>query len=348
MRRFLSFLIALIALASLPFGAGCGDGDDDDAAGDAGDDTATGDDAADDDSADDDSADDDTATDDDTGAGDDTADDDSGDDDTGFVCDHEQGYVPETAKVHAIDVAGGEAIYIQTQWDYNVLIGTGADDPAHAVVGYLRDNGVVRLQELVLASVLDEDLGEVPDILAAFPVDLVRATPATGDSPAYVAAMKAIGDAGIEVVTHVAGDTLPWLGAEETVLGPKYPFPAEYTDRDKGLVIRFSVGRIDFLLAGAITAVAERDIVDTFGEGVCAEALKVSYHGAGDATDEAFLAGVDPETAVIVAGWNNPEGFPAQATLDKLDARLTLYGITGHLGNMVWQTDGWDVWFCDG
>jgi competence protein ComEC len=330
--------IPLLSLALLLFLAGftaCGNRDrdaDDDAS-----DDAAGDDAG-DDSADDDSADD---------TGDDTGDD-SGDDDTGFVCDHDQGYVDETAKVHMIDVAGGEAIYVQTQWDYNILIGTAAADPAHAVVNYLLDQGVVRLQELVLASVLDEDLGGVADVLATFPVDLVRKTPATSDTPLYADAMKRIGEARIPVVTNVADDTLPWLGEPELVLGPIFPFPAGYTLRDESLVIRFSIGRIDVLLTSAITARAERDILARFQANVCSEALKVSYHGAGDATDTAFLDGVDPSTACIVAGQDNAQGWPAASTTAKLDERMLLYGITGHLGNMVWQSDGWDIWFCDG
>ena len=342
--RLLLLVAALIAAAALLLMVAC-DGDDDDAGDDddLGDDDTGNDDTGDDDTGDDDAGDDDVGDDD---AGDDDAGDD--DDDIAFDCEHDQNYRDESAKIHLIDIPVGEVIYIQTQWDYNILINGGPEDDGNLVINYLLDQGVVGLQELVIASILDEDLGEIPDILSAFPVDLVRKTPAESASDAYLGAMNRIAELEIPVVVNQAGETIDWLGDPELVLGPIYPFPEDYTDRDKGLVIKFSVGRQDVLLAGSITAAAEYDIVDLFRETVCSEALKVSFHGSNDATNEVFLDGVDPEQAVIIAGWNNPGGFPHEETIEMLDERLIIYGITAYQGNMVWQSDGWDLWFCQG
>lgn len=339
-RLFWIFMV-LVGLAGLAaVGASCDDDDDDDDNDDDADDDSGDDDddtAGDDDTVDDDDDDDDTASDDDTG-----------DDDTGIECDHDANYRNEGAKVHMIDLAQGEAIYVQTEQDYNILINGGPADPTNLVINYLLDEGVVKLQELVLASILDEDIGEVPDIVAQFEIDLVRKSPAESDSVAYLAAMTAIEGQSITVQINQAGDTINWLGDPELVLGPITPFPEKYSDRDKGLVIRFSVGRIDFMLAGSITSAAEEDIIDLFGANVCSEALKVSYHGASDTCSETFLSGVDPGTAVIVAGWNNPQGFPHQAAVDRLNQQAIPFGVTFENGNMVWESNGWDVWFCEG
>ena len=51
-----------------------------------------------------------------------------------------------------------------------------------------------------------------------------------------------------------------------------------------------------------------------------AQVMKVGHHGSKTATDQTWLAAVQPKYAVISCGLNNPYGHPAPQTVDRLSA----------------------------
>jgi competence protein ComEC len=70
--------------------------------------------------------------------------------------------------------------------------------------------------------------------------------------------------------------------------------------------------------------------------------LKVAHHGSRASTSTAFLAAVEPLTAVISLGEDNRYGHPALQTLDRLGSRPVFR--TDRHGDVQISTDGHKLW----
>jgi competence protein ComEC len=73
-----------------------------------------------------------------------------------------------------------------------------------------------------------------------------------------------------------------------------------------------------------------------------APVLKVAHHGSAGSTSAAFLAAVEPLTAVISVGEDNRYGLPSPETLDRLGSRPVFR--TDRNGDVEMSTDGERLW----
>jgi competence protein ComEC len=71
-------------------------------------------------------------------------------------------------------------------------------------------------------------------------------------------------------------------------------------------------------------------------------ALLVADHGSDDATQDEWVAAINPQVAFISVGAGNPDGDPAPEVLQRLAGRIVLR--TDEHGNLTLLTDGQQVW----
>lgn len=90
-------------------------------------------------------------------------------------------------------------------------------------------------------------------------------------------------------------------------------------DNDASIIIKLSFGNQDVLLTGDAEAALELFLVDTYGEELDVELLKVGHHGSGSSSLEAFLHVVTPDIAVISVGAENTYGHPTPRVLKRLE-----------------------------
>ena len=114
-------------------------------------------------------------------------------------------------------------------------------------------------------------------------------------------------------------------------------------ENNNSVVLRLVYGQMTFLFTGDIEAEAERLLVDS-GRPLSAVVLKVSHHGAGEASTEAFLEAVRPQLAVISVGAGNRYHHPAKATLRRLEACGARVLRTDQRGTVEVTTDGAQLW----
>jgi competence protein ComEC len=70
-----------------------------------------------------------------------------------------------------------------------------------------------------------------------------------------------------------------------------------------------------------------------------ADVLKVSRHGSEQASSAAFLEAVGAEVAIISVGADNPDGDPAQETLERLEAAGARVFRTDQNGTVIVNSD---------
>jgi competence protein ComEC len=137
-----------------------------------------------------------------------------------------------------------------------------------------------------------------------------------------------VGDTLIEVL-HPGRDSGP---------GPRA------ADNDSSLVLRVSLGRTAFLLAGDIGAAAESEILEAGGD-IRSTVLKSPHHGSGSSSSVPFLQGVRPGDVLISVGEGNRYGFPSPPVLERYRSLgATVYRTDLH-GAIECSTDGTRIRF---
>ncbi len=149
------------------------------------------------------------------------------------------------------------------------------------------------------------------------------------DSGEYEDLRQILAKKKIPCISPAVGDTFTLGTATVTVLAPTER--CEETN-DCSLVLRVDYGTTSFLLAGDAGKREEQLLLESGADLDC-DVLKVGHHGSRDASSEAFLAAVTPETAVISCGENNEYGHPNPETQDRL----------GQYTHDVYRTD-WSGW----
>ncbi len=89
------------------------------------------------------------------------------------------------------------------------------------------------------------------------------------------------------------------------------------TPNNNSLVLKASFNKTSFLLPGDIEAEAEMELARLSCEEIDSSVLLVPHHGSKTSSTAKFLRCVDPDVAVISAGWKNMFGFPHKRVLKR-------------------------------
>ncbi len=136
----------------------------------------------------------------------------------------------------------------------------------------------------------------------------------------------------------VAGQRWRWDGVDFEVLHPR---AADYDAGNKtnamSCVLRISNGVQSALLAGDIEAAQEARLV---GEGASlkSDVLLVPHHGSKTSSSAAFLDAVQPQIALVQAGYRNRYGHPAESVLLRYAQRHIHVVDSPRCGAATWQS----------
>lgn len=109
---------------------------------------------------------------------------------------------------------------------------------------------------------------------------------------------------------------------------------------NNSLVLKVSFNEVSFLFPGDIEAVAEKELATLAGSALRSDVLLVPHHGSKTSSTPKFLERVNPNIAVISAGWKNPFGFPHSRIVHRYKARGCQIFRTDQAGATTITTDG--------
>ena len=136
----------------------------------------------------------------------------------------------------------------------------------------------------------------------------------------------------------VAGQRWRWDGVDFEVLHPRAD---DYERANKtnamSCTLRISNGVQSALLAGDIEQAQEARLVAE-GRSLKTDVLLVPHHGSKSSSSAAFLDAVQPQIALVQAGYRNRFGHPAPPVVERYAERHIRVIDTPHCGAATWQS----------
>lgn len=233
-----------------------------------------------------------------------------------------------TLEVVFFNVGKADSMLIR-QGEHAMLIDAATDKLGKRVLERLAEEGVEKLDVMILTHEDKDHIGGADRVLRGMPVERV----CIGDIRAGGKRMRqfeeALAKQGREAERLYAGDRFPLGEARVTVIGPLSD--GHPKENDRSLVVRVEFGETVFLFTGDAEERALAELLDApdASQTLRANVLKVPHHGRWSAASAAFFAAVRPEIAVICCERDTSDRLPDDATLYALDAAGASIHVTG-------------------
>lgn len=214
-------------------------------------------------------------------------------------------------EIHFIDVGMGDAILLRTYEDRSVsdmMIDTGDKNHTVAVTDYLREQGVDKLEHLVLTHPHTDHIGGAIRILNTFDVQDAVLAPIKANTATYEKVMAKLDTKGVTLIYPQVGDILTFGDAQLELYAPA---PVLYTsENDWSLVYMLTYAGRRVLFTGDAEEDSEMDMLYEPTLDLQADVLKVGHHGSRTSTCYDFSAAVNPTYAVISCGVTSTKDYP--------------------------------------
>jgi len=240
--------------------------------------------------------------------------------------------------VHFIDVGQGDSILIQAPSGKNMLIDAGTNASASAVVNYLKNRKIKRLDILVATHPHEDHIGGMDAVINKFDIGMIYMPDVSTNTKTYADVLTAVKNRKLKVTTAAAGiqmDLGP--GLQVRMFAPNSD---KYDDMNNySAVIKLTYSNTSFLFTGDAQSLSEQEML-TKGYDLKADVLKVGHHGSNSSTSPGFLKAVSPEYAVISVGKGNDYGHPHKETLTKLAGANVKVFRTDKNGTIIARSNG--------
>ncbi|MFZ5975143.1 MAG: ComEC/Rec2 family competence protein [Bacillota bacterium] len=240
-------------------------------------------------------------------------------------------------EVHFIDVGQADCVFIR-QNEATLLIDAGNNADGSAVVGYIKAQGVQKLDTVIGTHPHEDHIGGLDNVIKTFAVGSIIMPKVSHTSKTYEDVLNAVEQKGLRVTTPVPGNQFMVGNAQCTILAPK---SQTYENLNNySVVVRLTFGKTAFLFTGDAEALSEQEMLLSSAISPRADVLKVGHHGSSSSSTVPFLEAVSPSIAVISVGKDNDYGHPSPQTIRRLhDVGATVYR-TDVTGTIVVYGDG--------
>ena len=151
-----------------------------------------------------------------------------------------------TLTVHFMDVGHGDATLI-TCGQHAMLVDCGKNIKGRMVSDYVREQGVDRLDYLILTHPDNDHIGGAPVILEDFPIEKILVSSYAKESSEYELLKSTLEQNNLETRVPVPGEEYTLGEAVFTILGPVEVFE---DSNNSSIVFRLDFGERSFLFAG--------------------------------------------------------------------------------------------------
>lgn len=246
-------------------------------------------------------------------------------------------------KVVFLDVGQGDAIYIEAPNGRQMLIDGGPDASLLSRLSEVMPFAD-RSIDMIVATHADMDhIGGFPLLLDNYKITSIIQNGAKGDSKVYSSLSEKIQKKKVKEI--IARRGMHIILDEKRNIYFDIIFPdrdvSSFESNDGSIVGKLVYGESSFMLTGDATTYTENLIGwNESDEMLNSDVLKLGHHGSRTSSGISWLEKVSPEVAIISVDKNNKYGHPHKEILDRLSSLHIPYLRTSDLGNMVFESDG--------
>ena len=209
-----------------------------------------------------------------------------------------------------LDVGQGNAMVVQSEGQ-TMFIDGGPRESSSFVVSYLKQQGIEKLDYMVISHFDEDHLAGAIGALHNFPVGTLITADYETDSSIYDSYREVVEEKGYEVIHPLVGQEFSLGSASFRIVSPvSYGHEDENQD-SVGIVLENGGDR--FFIGGDIGLEGEQEILEA-GINIQADVLLMNHHGSHVSRE--FFQTVNPSWAVISCGAGNSYGHPRQDTVE--------------------------------
>jgi competence protein ComEC len=242
--------------------------------------------------------------------------------------------------VYFLDIGQGDAILIDSPHHARALIDGGRNRKVLSELGKVIPFGDKRI-DVVMATHPDADhIGGLPEVISRFKVGIFIEPGVESQTNIDDELERRIQERNISRVIARSGMVINFGdGAKLQILFPNQDVSSWETN-DASIVAKLVYGNQSFLLTGDATIKTENILLKLNPLILDSDVLKAGHHGSRTSTSLDFAQGVQPDYAVISAGFNNSYGHPHQEALNILEKVGAKILNTAESGTVKFETDG--------
>ncbi|MFP4687929.1 MAG: ComEC/Rec2 family competence protein, partial [bacterium] len=268
---------------------------------------------------------------------------------------------PHELAIVFLDIGQGDAIFIQSPEQKNMLIDTGegsnpdyeyarkVDAANKLILPFLASNKIEKLDYLIGTHPHSDHIGAANDILENIPVDETWIPGADHPSTSKEDLLNAIEKTGVPLkVSDEAGGTLKIgreidLGAGVSAWVLHMDPHATDDINNSSIVILIYYGENSILLTGDAHGEAETKMIEKWGDQLNVDVLKVSHHGSRTSTSIPWVEFTRPKHSVFQVGSYNTFGHPTDEVVNRLKEVGSEIHRTDEDGTIFMFLDGKDI-----
>jgi competence protein ComEC len=243
-----------------------------------------------------------------------------------------------------LDVGQGDAIFIETPNGKQVLIDSGAGPVIIESLARVM-SPLDRSIDMALATHADMDhIGGFSSVIDGYELGVYADSGISGKTQTFDKLQAKIKEHNIPEIKLSAGDNIKI--DEDVYLEILFP-PKDVgvmDINDSSVVARLVYKDRSFMLMGDASLYTESLIKNRYKGIIESDVLKLGHHGSKTSSGDAWLSAVSPSYAIISAGLKNRYGHPHPEVVKRLSKNNIQSLGTYEKGDIVFQSDGVDVW----
>ena len=210
----------------------------------------------------------------------------------------------KTLTITCLKEGAADAFVLITE-NHVTIIDTGLEKKADKLVDFLKEQGVTRVDELIITHYDKDHVGGADHIINEFEVGTVYTTYQSKESDDITAYLTALENAGLSETTVTETTTFQAGDISFTIYPPQKREYQEKTSNNSSLVIKVSLGDYSMLFAGDAEGERIKELLAT--PYLQSTILKVPHHGRLAVNTADLVKYVDPDYAIITSGNSESE-----------------------------------------
>lgn len=246
--------------------------------------------------------------------------------------------------IYFLNVGQGDAIFIKTPANGQILIDGGPDDSVVRELGKVMPFYDRSIDMVILTHPDADHLNGLIEVLKRYRVGKIAETGILCETPSCQAWQRQKDEERAEVILAYLGNKI--ISDDGIVFEILHPFEniegkKVSQKNNTSLILKLIYGGHSLLLTGDIEKIVENKIVLSRID-INSDFLKIPHHGSKTSTTEDFLRAASPLTAFINVGAKNRYGHPAKEVIERLENFLIPYYRTDINGRIEITLDGRD------